>query len=176
MIHSTSTVCQQASCWCLTTWNPLLPKTPALMGKIHTSRRDRKWIWGQSWGHGSGGDGPGHKQPLLTITPPPAQWAPAHPYTGSSSATYSPDPINHLLPVCNSESESESCSILSDSLRPHGLYSPWNSPGPNTEVGSLSLLQGIFPTQGSNPGLLHCQRIHYQLSYQGSPCDSEQVT
>ena len=40
-------------------------------------------------------------------------------------------------------------SAVSDSLRPHGLYSPWNSPGQNTGVGSLSLLQGIFPTQGS---------------------------
>ena len=48
---------------------------------------------------------------------------------------------------------SESCSVVSDFLQPHGLYSPWNSPGQNTGVGSLSLLQGIFPTQGSNPGL-----------------------
>ena len=39
---------------------------------------------------------------------------------------------------------SESRSVVSDSLRPHGLYSPWNSPGQNTGVGSLSLLQGIF--------------------------------
>ena len=46
-------------------------------------------------------------------------------------------------------------------LRPHGLYSPWNFPGQNTRVGSLSLLQGIFPTQGSNPGLPHCRRILY---------------
>ena len=61
--------------------------------------------------------------------------------------------------------ESESCSVVSDSLRPRGLYSPWNSPGQNTGVGSLSLLQGIFPTQGSNPGLLHCRRILYQLSH-----------
>ena len=58
---------------------------------------------------------------------------------------------------------------MSHSLRPHGLYSPWNSPGQNTGVGSLSLLQGMFPTQGSNPGLLHCRWIVYQLSYQGSP-------
>ena len=43
-------------------------------------------------------------------------------------------------------SESESHSVASDSLQPHGLYSPWNSPGWNTGVGSLSLLQGIFPT------------------------------
>ena len=48
-------------------------------------------------------------------------------------------------------------------------YSSWNSPGQNTAVGTLSLLQGIFPTQGSNPGLLHCRWIHYQLSHQGSP-------
>ena len=47
---------------------------------------------------------------------------------------------------------SESCSVVSDSLWAHGLYSPWNSPGQDTGVGSLSLLQGIFPTQGSNPG------------------------
>ena len=45
------------------------------------------------------------------------------------------------------------------------LYSPWNSPGQNTGVGSLSLLQGIFPTQGSNPGLPHCRQILYQLSH-----------
>ena len=46
------------------------------------------------------------------------------------------------------ESESGSHSVVSDSLRPHRLYSPWNSPDQNTGVGSLSLLQGIFPTQG----------------------------
>ena len=48
------------------------------------------------------------------------------------------------------EGESESRSVVSDSLRPHGLYSPWNFPGQNTGVGSLSLLQGIFPTQVSH--------------------------
>ena len=51
-------------------------------------------------------------------------------------------------------------------LQALGLYSPWNSPGQNTGVGNLSLLQGIFPTQGSNPGLPHCRWILYQLSYQ----------
>ena len=54
-------------------------------------------------------------------------------------------------------------------LRPHGLYSPWHSPGQNTGVGSLSLLQGIFPAQGSNPGLSGCRQVLYQLSYQGGP-------
>ena len=58
---------------------------------------------------------------------------------------------------------------MSDSLRPHGLYSPWDSPGKNTGVGSLSLLQGIFPTQGLNSGFPHCRQILYCLSHQGSP-------
>ena len=58
---------------------------------------------------------------------------------------------------------------LCPTLRPHGLYSPRNSPGQNTGVGSCSLLQGIFPTQGwLKPGLLHCRQILYQLSHQGS--------
>ena len=63
----------------------------------------------------------------------------------------------------------ESRSVVSHSLRPHGLNSPWNSPGQNTGVGSLSLLQRIFPTQGSNPSLPHCRQILYQLSHKGSP-------
>ena len=54
---------------------------------------------------------------------------------------------------------------MSDSLQPRGLYNPWNSPGQNTGVGSLSLPQGIFPTQGLNPGLSHCRWILYQLSH-----------
>ena len=65
--------------------------------------------------------------------------------------------------------ESEGRSVVSDSLQPRGLYGPWNSPGQNTGVGGLSLLQGIFPTQGLNPGLPHCRWIHYQLSHQGGP-------
>ena len=64
---------------------------------------------------------------------------------------------------------SESRSVISNSLWPHGLYSPWNSPGQNTGVGSLSPLQGIFPSQGSNPGLPHCRKILYLLSHKGSP-------
>ena len=64
--------------------------------------------------------------------------------------------------------ESESHSVVSDSLRFHGLYSQWNSPGQNTGMGSHFLLQGIFPTQGSNPGLPHCRRILYQPSHQRS--------
>ena len=50
------------------------------------------------------------------------------------------------------------------------LLCPWNSQGENSGVGSHSLLQGIFLTQGSNPGLLHCRQILYCLSHPGSPC------
>ena len=53
---------------------------------------------------------------------------------------------------------------MSNSLQP-----PWNSLGQNTGEGSFFLLQGIFPTQGSNPHLLHCRQILYQLSHKGSP-------
>ena len=56
----------------------------------------------------------------------------------------------------------------SDLAAAAALYSPWSSPDLNTGVGSLSLLQRIFPTQGSNPGLLHCGWILYQLSHKSS--------
>ena len=64
---------------------------------------------------------------------------------------------------------------MSDSLWDHGRYSPRNSPGQSTGVGSLSLLQRIFPTQGSNPGVPHCRRILYQLSHKGTPSILEWV-
>ena len=63
---------------------------------------------------------------------------------------------------------SESRSVMSHSLPSHGLYSTWNSPGQNTGVFSLSLLQWVFPNQESNRGLPHGRRILYQLSNQGS--------
>jgi len=59
-----------------------------------------------------------------------------------------------------------SCPTLYD---PKELYSPGNAPHQNTGVGSCSLLQGIFPVQGSNPGLPHYRQILSQLSHQGSP-------
>ena len=66
-----------------------------------------------------------------------------------------------------------SCSVMLDSLWPHGLqptkfFCPWNSAGKNTGVGSHSLLQGIFLTQGSNACLLHCRQILYCLNHKGS--------
>ena len=61
---------------------------------------------------------------------------------------------------------SQSCLTL---CNPMDYISPWNSPAQNTGVGSLSLLQGIFSTQGLNPGLQRCRRVFYQLSHKGSP-------
>ena len=68
-----------------------------------------------------------------------------------------------------------SCSVTSESLGSHGLWPtrllhPWTFPGKSTGVGCNFLLQGIFPTQGLNPGLLHCRL--YRLSYQGSPLNA----
>ena len=66
-----------------------------------------------------------------------------------------------------------SCSVMSNSLQPHGLqpaglFCPWGSPDKNTRMGCHTLLQGIFPTQGLNPGLPYCRQILYHLSHQGS--------
>ena len=89
----------------------------------------------------------------------------------------SPGPSTESCPVssernCTVEdsvvAKTESRSVVSDSLRPCGLYSSWDSPGQDTGVGSLSLLQGIFPTQGLNPDLQHCRRILSQLSHRGA--------
>ena len=67
-----------------------------------------------------------------------------------------------------------SCSVLSGSLCPHGLQPsrllcPWGFSSKNTGLGCHALLQGIFLTQGLNPGLLHCRQILYCLNHQGSP-------
>ena len=91
---------------------------------------------------------------------------------------------------CSKQVTRESCSVISNSLWPHGLYkemdttewlnwtglyNPWTSPGQNTGLGGLSLLQGIFPTQGLNTGLPHCRWILYLLSHKGSPRTLEWV-
>ena len=66
--------------------------------------------------------------------------------------------------------ESESHSVISDSLQPLGLYTPWNSQGQNAGVGSLSLLQGIFPTQGLNSGSPTLQANSLPAEPPGKPC------
>ena len=70
-------------------------------------------------------------------------------------------------------------SVMFDSATPwaagHQLLCPWDSTAKNTGVGCHSLLQGIFPTQGSNLGLLHCRQILYCLSHQGHPSDGQTI-
>ena len=80
--------------------------------------------------------------------------------------------VNPHLYFCKNTSGDSviSCSVVSDSLRPHGLeptrfLCPWGSPGKNTEVGWHFFLQGIFPTQGSNPHLLRRQEDSLPLSH-----------
>ena len=69
------------------------------------------------------------------------------------------------------QSDSGYRSVDRDKANPkHSILRKGDSPGKKIRVGSLSLLQGIFLTQELNQGLLHCRRILYQLSYQGSPC------
>ena len=81
-----------------------------------------------------------------------------------------------------SESESVSCSFMSNSLWLHGLWPssllcPWSSPGKNTGVGWPHSKdpphKGVFPTQGLNPGLLYYRQIVYCLSHQGSPLETK---
>ena len=81
--------------------------------------------------------------------------------------------MKYLGIVEKKKEESESHSVVSNSLQSYGLQPtrllcPWDSPGKNTGVGSHSLLQGVFPTQGSNQGVLHCRQILCHPSHQGS--------
>ena len=82
---------------------------------------------------------------------------------------------DRMYPKQYGSSGNVSCSIVSDSLRPRGLWPTrlllcrWDSPGKNTGVDRHSLLQKIFPIQGSNPGLLHCRQILHYLSYREDP-------
>ena len=96
-----------------------------------------------------------------------SQWC--NPTISSSATPFFSCPQSFLASV------SKSRSVVSDFLRPHGLYSPWNSLGQSTGVGCLSLLQGVFPAQGLNPGLPHCGRILYQLNHKGSPSQHQGV-
>ena len=68
-----------------------------------------------------------------------------------------------VVQSCPTLCDPVNCSLQGSSV--HG-----DSPGKNIGVSCRALLQGVFPTQGSNPDLLHCRQILYQLSYQGSPC------
>ena len=81
--------------------------------------------------------------------------------------------LQHLLELCMHAKSLQSCPTLCNPMDcsltgspVHGILRPWDPPGKNTRVGCHFLLQGIFPTQGSNPGLLHCRQILYHLSYE----------
>ena len=87
--------------------------------------------------------------------------------TASSGPRSPPSRSSPSRPACAGSFSLLTCNL--DSLRSHGLYSPWNSPDQKTGVGSLSLLQAIFPTQGSNPGLRHCRWILLPAEPQGKP-------
>ena len=110
------------------------------------------------------GDGTQSSHPLLSPSPPAfslSQHQGLFQWVGSSY---------QVAKVLEIQLQHQSFQwIVSNSLQPRGLYSPWNSPGQNTGVGSLSLLQQIFPTQELNQNLLHCRQVLYQLSYQGNP-------
>ena len=74
-----------------------------------------------------------------------------------------------MLAISKSVSENESCLVMSDSLRPYGLYSPWNSPGKNTGMDSLSLLQGDLPNPGIEPRSPTLQVDSLPAEPQGKP-------
>ena len=97
---------------------------------------------------------------------PGMQWAPITSLSGHS--------VNFLGPWRSVTQISAGLSVVSGSLRPHGLQParllcPWDSPGKNTGVGSHSLLQGIFLTQVFNLSLPHCRHILHSLSHHGIP-------
>ena len=74
-----------------------------------------------------------------------------------------PSVVSSVAQSCPTLCDPMDCSLV------HGILHPWDSSGKNTGVGYHFLLQGIFPTQGSNPGLQLCRRILYLLCHQGSP-------
>ena len=79
--------------------------------------------------------------------------------------------IDHLYVLCLvAQSCLTLCNLMDYSLPGSSVHGDY--PGKNTEVGCHALFQGIFPTQGSNPGLLPCRQILYHLSHQGSPKSS----
>ena len=95
------------------------------------------------------GRGPGHRHPGGSHTP----CVPSHQARPLATLGYCIRPTNNPM----TQRKSEICSVVSSSLQPQGLYCPWNSPGQNTGVGSLSLLQGDLPNAGNKPRSLSLQ-------------------
>ena len=84
-------------------------------------------------------------------------------------STFNHDEVARSIIRLTLESESESRSVVSNSLRLHDYTDHGILQARILEWGNLSLLQGIFPAQGLNPGLPHCRQILYHLSHKGSP-------
>ena len=156
----------------------LVMKCLPIIGQISNPKEQLIYVWHQSLTR--------QPQPLKSPSHPPLAWLTLTKLPGGTGnfLTQNSSCISLLrflgsalrfevrfYLLCQKEYNpmSESCSVTSNSLRPHGLYSPWNSPGQKTGVYIWSLLQRIFPAQISNPGLPHCSWILYQLSLQGSP-------
>ena len=124
-----------------------------------------------------GGEGTTRWRPGSTFAPDltylttwcPKSWTPGNPPGGTEwMCGFRPGPRSVLVKLrCISP------SVTSSSLWPHRLWlgssRPWDFPGKKTRVGCHFLLQGIFLTQGSNPGISHCKQTLYCLSPQGSP-------
>ena len=115
-----------------------------------------------------------HPEPLLVLSLHPASHTP-HPRKKGPEVGAGTQDLRPLLPSIYlllkvKVSVTQSCLTLCNPMdcSPPGFSVHGDFPSKNTGVGSLSLLQGIFLTQGSNPGLPHCRRILYQLSHQGS--------
>ena len=85
-------------------------------------------------------------------------------------------PREHNVYFYRRQVVTQSCATLQPyGLQPARALCPWNSPAKKTGMCCHSLLQGIFPTQGLNPGLLHCGQILYCLSHQGSPVGGREM-
>ena len=103
--------------------------------------------------------------PNISVESPPRGWG------RTREQEKAPFPVQDCGALVTQTTQNGKFSVVKwQSLTRVRLFAtPWNSPGQNTGVGSLSLLGGIFPIQGSNPSLLHCRWILYPLSYEGSP-------
>ena len=105
------------------------------------------------------------RQSCLTLCDPIDGGPPgSHPW--DSPGKHTGVGCHFLLQCMKVKSESE-VTQRPHGLQPTRLLRPWDFPGKSTRVGCHCLLQGIFPTQGSNPGLLHCRQTLYCLSHQG---------
>ena len=148
--------------WCIKPGLAILMKAPFLSNDTGLSNG-----WPMSSEQGSAGNWPGFSYRFMghrSWSRPPPHSSAVQVLASATSALRSPSA---------SRCESVSCSVMSNSLRPHELWPinllcPQDSPGKNTGVGCHVLLQGVFPTRGWSPGLLHRRQILHHLRHQGA--------